>query len=105
MEPVSPVIAEEFQNREVIFAKDQPQYRPLPVHRTPDGVLLSRWKLSDAERQAVAEGADIWLYVWTFNQPLQPLRIEVAEAEHDLIQVAQYMQLLEPSLDQGLEEE
>ncbi len=104
MQAISPVLAEEFQSREVIFAKDQPQYLPLPVHKTPDGVILSRWHLSDEERKAVIAGADIWLYVWTFNQPLQPIRMEVAEAERSAVDVAQYMQLLEPSNEGGLEE-
>lgn len=95
MTPVSPVIAEEFAHKECVFAKDQPQYRPLPVHRTPDGVLLSRWKLTDQEREAIAHGADLFLMNWTFNQPLQPVRIEVAECDRDLMDMARYMGLLE----------
>lgn len=100
MEPVSPVIAEEFADREVVFAKNQPQYKPLPVHRTADGVLLSRWKLSDAEREAIASGADIFLFNWTFNQPLQPVRLEIGECDRDLISMAQYMGLLEEATAQ-----
>lgn len=104
MQAISPVIAPEFSDKECIYAKDQAQYRPTLVHRSPDGVLLSRWHLSDEERKAVANGADIWLYNWTFNQPLQPIRMEVAEAERSAVDVAQYMQLLEPSNEGGLEE-
>lgn len=104
MQAISPVIAPEFASAEVTYAKEQEQYRPLPVHKTSDGVILSRWHLSDEERRAVINGADIWLYVWTFNQPLQPIRMEVAEAERSAVDVAQYMQLLEPSNEGGLEE-
>lgn len=94
MEPATPVIAPEFQDKEIVYAKDQPEYIPLPVHRTPEGIVLTRWHLTDSEREAVAAGADIFLFLHTFNQPLTPMRIEVAECDRDLIATAQYMQLI-----------
>jgi hypothetical protein len=75
MEPTSPII-NGMEEEEVVFAKDQPQYLQLPALKStrPDGRILTRWKLTDEERAAVASGADLFLEVSTFGQPLQPLR-------------------------------
>jgi hypothetical protein len=87
MQPTTPVLAEEFQDKEVVYAKDQPEYNPLPTLRNQDGVVLSRWKLTEAERKAVAEGADILLSLHTFNQPLQPILMEVITSADDVLDI------------------
>lgn len=71
MNAVSPVIpgSKEF---EVVYAKDQPEYNALPVLRT-EKTLVSRWKFSDEEREMIANGADLFLCVMHFGQPLQPI--------------------------------
>ncbi len=94
MTPISPVLTEEFVPLEVVYARDQPQYIPLPVIRNADGVLLSRWKLSESEREAIAAGADIFLSVWTHNRPLQPVRVEIGECDRDIMAIADHMGLL-----------
>ncbi len=94
MEPVSPVLTEEFVPNEVVYAKDQPEYMPLPVLRSPNGMVMSRWKLSESEREAIAAGADIFLSLWTFNQPLQPICIEIGECDRDLMSKAQSLGLV-----------
>jgi hypothetical protein len=63
----------------IVFAKDQPQYIPLPAV-VLDGVhgrVITRWTLTEEERQAVLEGADLYLELLTFGQPLQPMRLTV----------------------------
>jgi hypothetical protein len=49
MKPVSPV-AYDSENRwgtmEVVFARDQPQYTPLPALKFQDGLVVTRWKPS-----------------------------------------------------------
>jgi hypothetical protein len=72
MEPVSPVVpgTEQF---EVTYAKDQPEYIPLPVLRT-NGALLTRWRLTDEERKHIAEGGDLFVCVLHFGGALQPLK-------------------------------
>jgi hypothetical protein len=60
------------------FAKDQPEYTPLHCHRTADGRVTIRWKLTWRERVAVLFGGSIWHTVLTFNGPLQPIRLETA---------------------------
>ena len=76
--PISPVI-DGLEAKEVVYAKDQPEYSPLPTLRSVSGVVVSRWRLTKRECDAIASGADIFLYVHTFNHPLQPVAIEVVE--------------------------
>ena len=57
------------------FAKDQPEYVPLPSHRTPDGTVTTRWRLTWKERLLVAFGGSLWLQVLTFNRALQPVKL------------------------------
>lgn len=45
----------------------------LPNRETPE--------TREQERKALAAGADILLTVLTFNEPLQPVRLEVLECE------------------------
>ena len=104
MTPVSPVLTEEFKPNEVVYAKDQPQYSPLPVLRNSKFVVLSRWKLSDQEREAIAAGADVFLSNWTFNQPLQPVRLEIGQCDRDFFEMAQFMELIGPTVSDNLNE-
>ena len=64
-------------------------------NRSPDGTVLSRWKLTEEEREAIYLGADVFLYVHTFNQPLQPIRLEIPCCGEDLARAAAFMGLLE----------
>ena len=66
----------EFPQQNTTFAKDQPQYSPLPGYRAKNGIVTSCWKLSIAERIKVFLGGKIYLSVMTFNKPLQPLLME-----------------------------
>jgi hypothetical protein len=73
--PVSPV-APGLDLPEVVYAKDQPQYIPLPAYRYDDGTVVTRWRLSWRERLAVLFGGSIWLTLLTFNKPLQPVMLD-----------------------------
>jgi hypothetical protein len=66
--------------REVVYAKDQPEYLPLPTLRSADGRVVSRWSPTTEERAAIAGGADVYLTLHTFNQPLQPILMTVGGA-------------------------
>uniref|UniRef100_A0A6M3L257 Uncharacterized protein n=1 Tax=viral metagenome TaxID=1070528 RepID=A0A6M3L257_9ZZZZ len=66
-----------FEGHNVIYAKDQPEYQPLPVLKFEDGKVISCWKLSFIEKIKVLFTGKIWLSVLTFNHPLQPLLLEV----------------------------
>lgn len=94
MNPSTPVLTDEFADKEVVYAKNQKEYKPLHVIRKSDGVVMSRWKPTEAEREAIASGADILLSVYTFNQPLQPLYMEVPVCDRDYLEIAARMGLL-----------
>lgn len=80
MRPVSPIIPGK-RLPEVIYAKDQPQYKPLPVFKDTDGTILSRWRLSWRERLRVLFNGDIYLWVTTHNRPLQPVMLQTEKPQ------------------------
>jgi hypothetical protein len=67
--------------RVAVFAKDQPQYFLLPALIFEDGKILTEWTLTEEERQRLIRGEALRLWVWTFNQPLQPVMLEVTSEE------------------------
>jgi hypothetical protein len=77
MTPISPVIPGDYRE-DAIYAKDQPEYIPLPAHRVADsrGTVVTRWRVSFAERLRILFYGDIWLTLLTFHQPLQPVMLD-----------------------------
>ena len=68
----------------VIFAKDQPQYRPLPAYRIegdPKGRVICCWELSWRERLVLLFRGVLWHQILTFNHPLQPQLITTRKPE------------------------
>lgn len=74
MRPVSPVIP---GHDETIYAKNQPEYNPLPSIKQSDGCVVTRWEMSWRERVKVFFTGSVYLEVLTFNQPLQPLKMSI----------------------------
>ncbi|MFA5377608.1 MAG: hypothetical protein WC455_17795 [Dehalococcoidia bacterium] len=62
-----------FREANVVFAKDQPEYIPLPAHRTSDGTVTTCWRASLCERLRFLMQGRMFLQVMTFNAPIQPL--------------------------------
>ena len=84
MKPISPVYldsADRWGISEITLAKDQPPYIPLPVLRFSDGLVVSRWSLSWAERIHLILGGSLFLGILTFNKPLQPIRMSTSVDE------------------------
>src|SRR5690348_10524 len=81
LNPKNGPVIEGHEDREVVYAKDQPQYLPLRtlVSNDKDRRVLSRWQLTAEQRKAIAEGADIYLQLMTFGDPLQPILMFVKE--------------------------
>jgi hypothetical protein len=78
MTPVSPVMPGS-EPIEVVIGKDHPEYLPLPaiyldITCRP---MITRWRLSDEEREAVADGADVVLQQLTFGHAFQPVNLQV----------------------------
>jgi len=85
MQSISPVWTEEEVPNEIVVALDQRQYQPiiiLPVTFS-DGVqgMSVRFRLSEEERKAIAEGADIVITELTFGNQFTPLKIVVCQPE------------------------
>jgi hypothetical protein len=78
--PKSPVVPG-LEQHEVVYAKDQPQYIPLPTLRSRDGRVMSRWAFTPEERQQIANGADLYLTLHTFLGPLQPIQVEIISVD------------------------
>lgn len=77
MDSVSPVWSEKEVEIERIIALDQPEYLPivsLPV-RFQDGLsgLSVRFRFTDDERKAIADGGDLVITELTFGGPFTPL--------------------------------
>jgi len=68
-----------FPEETCIYAENQPQYLPLPVHKTDSGVVTACYELTLWEAIKVLCGAKIWVSVLTFNKPLQPQRLTVED--------------------------
>ena len=72
MTPTTPEARHEAEP--VVFAKDQPEYIPLPANvRLP--YVETKWKFSWKERLRVLLRGELYLTMMTFGRPLQPLRL------------------------------
>ena len=63
-----------FKHQNVVFAKNQPEYRPVPALKldSSNGEVVSCWKMSFKERLRVLFLGRIWVSLLTFNKPLTP---------------------------------
>jgi len=66
-----------FKEENCIYAKDQPEYQPLPAHRDEAGIVVTCWQLTTEEKKVIAETGVIYISLLTFNLPLQPLSVTV----------------------------
>jgi hypothetical protein len=73
----------EFKHQNIVFAKDQPEYQPLPALRidSPTGEVISCWKLSFNERVKIVFTGRVWLSLTSFNKPLTPTYLAVNRKE------------------------
>jgi len=92
MEPISPVLIKNPHGlEEIVFAKDQPQYRPLPAIRTEDGTVVSRWQLSWKERLQVLWTGSVWVQLVMGrdergrHRPLTPSMLTTEPPEFQLV--------------------
>jgi hypothetical protein len=77
----------------VTYAKDQPEYTPLPANLFPDGSMYTEWRPSEDELARLLAGEHIRLWVWTnalicpkcgqHEHPhlLQPVAVEVTSPD------------------------
>jgi len=73
----------EFKHQNIVFAKDQPEYQPLPALKidAPTGEVISCWKLTFKERLKVLVFGRVWMSLMSFNKPLTPSFLSVDRKE------------------------
>lgn len=88
MTPVSPVMPGS-TDIEIVLGKDQPQYQPLPAVYLdrPDRPMITRWRLTAEEREAVLAGADVVLTQLTFCNRFQPVNLQIVMPDDDPVLV------------------
>lgn len=61
-----------FKHQNTIFAKDQPEYHPLPALRLggKEGEVVSCWEVSFWERVRILFTGKVWVSIMTYKKPL-----------------------------------
>jgi len=64
-----------FPEANVVYAKDQEGYIPLPAHvsPTPEGHVVTCWRLGFMERLRILFGGKLYVSLMTFHKPLTPI--------------------------------
>ena len=72
-----------FPGSNVVLAKDQPEYLPLPAHVAPGayGIVTTCWELTDEDLAKIIETRKVWCSQYTFNTGLQPQLLTVETPE------------------------
>ena len=73
----------EFKHQNIVFAENQEDYISLPALKldTPNGEVITCWKLSFKERVKLLFTGRIWLSILAFNKPLSPSFMAVNRKE------------------------
>lgn len=71
------LVIEGLEPYQIIFGANQPGVSPLHALRSADGIVISRWELSDTDRANVNAGADVFLFQYTFMNPPMPVDIQI----------------------------
>ena len=82
LQPADKPVVEGLEQFEVVMGWDQPEYNPLRclTGNTATGERLSRWTLTQEQRDAVANGADIFVELLTYNRDMNPIRVGIGKA-------------------------
>ena len=74
----------EFKEQNVVFAKDQPPYLPLPAMvdvNSDQGEVVTCWGLSLSERLRVLFKGNIWMTMMTFHKPVTPVYMSTKKSD------------------------
>ena len=72
-----------FKEHNVIFAKNQPEYRQLPAFKNDSekGEVVTCWELSFIERLRVLFFGEVWMNMLTFHRPLTPTLLTTKKSD------------------------
>lgn len=73
----------EFEEQDLVIAKDQPEYLSMPAHLKGDesGTVTVCWSLSFSERLQLLFTGKVWHQILTFNSPMQPQRLTLEKPD------------------------
>lgn len=73
----------EFKEHNVVYAKDQKEYMPLPAFKnnSAEGEVISCWQLSFKERLKILFTGKLWVSLMSFNKPLTPSLFTVNKSD------------------------
>lgn len=71
----------EFKDQNRVYAKNQPEYMPLPALKLDSGEIIACWKMSFKERIKVLFTGKTWVSLMCFDNPLTPSFISVNRKE------------------------
>lgn len=65
-----------FKEHNIIFAKNQPPYLPLPAYQddVQGGRIFHCWQLNLREKIKLLFTGKLWIIVSTFKEPPQPIK-------------------------------
>ena len=63
------------------IAEEQDEYTTLPASVDADGLVMTEWELTEEELMTLTCGGRIRLWIHTFGNPLQPVRLETVAPE------------------------
>lgn len=67
-----------FEQCNVTFAEEQPEYIPLPAHRDREGIVTTCWGFTLLERFRILMHGKMYWQQLTFNHPLQPVKPDIS---------------------------
>ena len=70
-----------FEEHNRVYGKNQPEYIPLPAWASDEGTVVTCWKLSWKNLVKVIFTRRVWMCALTFNQPLQPVRLDTKKPD------------------------
>lgn len=83
MQPVDPRIDPALVpagSRAIVIAEHQDEFMDLPSVCTPDGKIITRWRLTEEEREALLSGQDVFLTIWS-GGAIQPVYLSVGPCD------------------------
>lgn len=80
----------EFEQHNVVFAKDQKEYLPLPAHAQKNGLVTFCMELDDEEVAEIEKTKVFKLTVLTFGRPAQPIRVATVEPSFPVTHKGQF---------------
>lgn len=78
MSQLAKTVVEGLEPYQIVFGANQEGVIPLHALRDPNGVVISRWEVSDDERYNVYNGADVFVFQHTCHRPPMPIDVQIA---------------------------